>query len=184
MWIILSNSIGPLGSTSKFQIHRTFGKHVQTSNHRTSGKHVQTSIHRTSRKHVQNSNTIDLWEARPNFKSIGPLGSTSKFQIHQVLWKHEPGSRTFGPLKTWAKAQKTLGPLINMSQDPKSLGPLKTWARIQNLSSSENVCQSPKNPWSSKKREPRSKNPRSSENMSLGLEPLVLCKLVPKPKRP
>ena len=25
-----------------------------------------------------------------------------------VLWKHEPGSRTFGPLKTWAKAQKSL----------------------------------------------------------------------------
>ena len=24
------------------------------------------------------------------------------------LWKHEPGSRTFDPLKTWAKAQKSL----------------------------------------------------------------------------
>ena len=139
VWIIPSNSIGPLGSTSKFQIHRTsekhiqtlnhrtprkhvqisnhrtsekhvqtsnhwtskkhdkfqihrtFGKHVQTSNHQTFGKHVQISnpsnlsIHRTSGKHVQNSISMDLWEARPNFESIRPLGSMSKFQIHQTF---------------------------------------------------------------------------------------------------
>ena len=88
IWIIPFNSIGPLGSTSKFQFHRTSGKHVQ------------------------NSISMDLWEARPNFKPsdlwepplnfksikplkstsklqiIGPLGSTSKFQFQWTSRKH------------------------------------------------------------------------------------------------
>ena len=59
------------------------------------------------------------------------------------LWKHEPGSGTFGPLKTWAKAQKTLGPLKTWAK-PQNPRPLKTWDRIQNLWSSENMSQSPK----------------------------------------
>ena len=78
-------------------------------------------------------------------------------------------SRTFGHLKTWTKAQKTIVPLKtwvkiqnlwsseNMNQCPKTLGPLKIWAKIQNL-------------W-------------SSENMSQDQEPLVLWKLEPKPKK-
>ena len=76
IWIIPSNSIGPLGSTSKFQIYQTSRKHVQNSNPRTSGKHVQNSI------------PLNLWEERPKFNFNGPLGSTSKIQFHQTFGKH------------------------------------------------------------------------------------------------
>ena len=112
VWIIPSKSTGtlrctsklqtiePLGSTSKFQIHWTSEKHVQTSNHRTSGKHVQNSISMDLWEARPNSNPSDLYEARPKFnfngplgstskfQSIGPLGSTSKFQIHRTSRKH------------------------------------------------------------------------------------------------
>ena len=80
-------TIGPLGSTSKFNLWTsrkhvqdsnpsdlwearpnfnpwTSGKHVQDSNPSDLWKHVQTSIHRTSGKHVQ------------------------KIQIHQTIGKH------------------------------------------------------------------------------------------------
>ena len=74
------------------------------------------------------------------------------------LWKHKPGSRALGPLKTWARIQN-LWSSENMSQDPKILGlwkheprsrtfgPLKTWVKTQK----------PLVLW---KYEPRSKNPR------------------------
>ena len=57
-----------------------------------------------------------LWKHEPRSKILG-------------LWKLEPGSRTFGPLKTWAKAQKTLGPLKTWAK-PQNPRPLKTWVRI------------------------------------------------------
>ena len=50
------------------------------------------------RKHEPESRALVFWKHEPRSKILGP-------------WKHEPGSRTFGSLKTWAKAQKTLGPL-------------------------------------------------------------------------
>ena len=131
VWIIPSNSIRPLESMSKFQFHRTSGKH---------GKHVQIPIpsdlweacpksnHRTSGKHVQISNPLDLWEARPNFKpldhwearpnfkSIGPLGSTSKLQ-------------TIGPLGSTSKFQ-SIGPLGSTSK-LQSIEPLGSTSKFQ-----------------------------------------------------
>ena len=82
VWIIPSNSIGPLGSTSKFQIYRTSGKHIQIQIHWTSRKHVQTLNHRTSRKHVQIQIHRTSGKHVQNFKSIKPMGSMSKIQDH------------------------------------------------------------------------------------------------------
>ena len=47
-----------------------------------------------------------------------------------VLWKHESRSRTFDPLKTWAKAQK---PLVFWKHESRSktISPLKIWAKTQ-----------------------------------------------------
>ena len=88
VWIIPSNSIGPLGSTSKFKSIGPLGSMSKFQNHQTSRKHVQTSNHWTSRKHVQISNPSDLWEARPNFKSTDLWEARLKLQIHQTIGKH------------------------------------------------------------------------------------------------
>ena len=77
----------PLGSTSKIQILGPLGSTSKIQFQWTSRKHVQIQIYRTSGKHVQNSISIDLWKARPNFKSIGSLGSTSKLN-HRTFGKH------------------------------------------------------------------------------------------------
>ena len=108
VWIILSNSIGPLGSTSKFQIHRTFGKHVQTSNHRTSGKHVQIQIHgpRGSMSKLQ---------------SIRPLGSMSKFKSMDLweahpkfnLWTSRKHVQDSNPSDLW-EARPNFNPLMDL----------------------------------------------------------------------
>ena len=42
-------------------------------------KHVQIQIHGPLRS-TSKIQSLDLWEARPRFQSIGPLGSTSKLQ--------------------------------------------------------------------------------------------------------
>ena len=48
-------------------------------NHWTFGKHIQIQIHGPlgSTSKIQ---SLDLWEARPRFQTIGPLGSMSKLQ--------------------------------------------------------------------------------------------------------
>ena len=127
VWIIPSNSIGPLESTSKIQILGPLGSTSKfksldlwearpNSNPWTSGKHVQNSIfgplgstskipfHRTSGKHVQNSISMDLWEARPNFKSIGTLGSTFKFKSIRPLGSMSK-LQTIKPLGSTSKIQ-------------------------------------------------------------------------------
>ena len=72
----------------------------------------------TSGKHVQNSISMDLWKAHPNFKSIGPLGSTSKIPIH-------------GPLGSTSKIQFHRTSRKHVQNSNKILGPLRSTSKIQ-----------------------------------------------------
>ena len=89
-------SIGPLGSVSKLQIHRTSGK----SKFQSIGPLRSTS----------KLQTIEPLRSTTNFKSIGPLGSTSKLQTIRPLGSTSKFQihRTFqsiGPLGSTSKIQ-------------------------------------------------------------------------------
>ena len=110
-------TIRPLGSMSKIQFHQNSGKHVQNQTIGPLGSTSKIQIHRTSEKHVQNPIPIpsDLQEARPNFKSIRPpgstsklqtikpLGSTSKIQFHRTSRKYV---QTSNPSELWKACPK------------------------------------------------------------------------------
>ena len=77
-------TIGPLGSTSKFNFNGPLGSTSSTSKIKPSDlwEACPKSIHWTSRKHVQISNPQTSGKHVQNFKSIRPLGSMSKIQDH------------------------------------------------------------------------------------------------------
>ena len=87
-------------------------------------------IHRTSRKHVQNSNPLDFWEARLKFKSIRPLGSTSKFKSTD-LQKARPNSN----LSDLQGAHPNFK-LLNLQEarpNFKSIGPLESTSKFKSI---------------------------------------------------
>ena len=131
--------------TSKF--HCTSRKHVQTSNHQTFGKHVQNLI------------SSNIWEARPKFNFIEPLGNTSKFNPSD-LWEARPKFNFNGPLGSTSKF-KSIGPLGSTSKiqsigplgsTPKTSFPLDLWEACPNFNPSDLWEACPNfNPWTSGK---------------------------------
>ena len=81
------------------------------------------------------TNRSDLYVVGPNFKSIRPLGSTSKIQFQWTSWKNLP---KFQFLDLW-KARpnfKFIGPLESTSKI-QILGPLGSTSKIQDRWSSK-----------------------------------------------